>query len=139
MDKTRYQELLKTNQIDCWQCGQKVPYTIWAKRRERGKTDWDKCRDCTAKPSNAVRTIHPVLGVIICYPYIGELDDLWRPIDDSGQLFLPGERLCGLKDCVNRNHVMGLNYRKKSKQITDFELLMAMVEVQDYNKRTRTS
>jgi len=139
MDKKRYESALKTNLIDCAQCGQKVPYTIWAKRKERGKLDWDKCRDCTATPSNAVRTIHAVLGVIVCYPYTGELDDLWRPIDGDGELYLPGERLCGLKDCVNRNHVIGLKYAKKPKQITDLELLMSMVEVQDYNKRARTN
>jgi len=107
MDKTRYQELLKTNQINCWQCGQKVPYTIWAKRRERGKTDWDKCRDCTAKPSNAVRTIHPVLGTIFCYPHKGDVDELWRPLDDEGRLFRPGERICGHKDCINTSHILG--------------------------------
>jgi len=137
MDKERYESALKTNLIDCAQCGQRVPYTIWAKRKERGKPDWDRCRDCTAKPAKSVRLLHAVLGQISCYPYIGELDDLWRPIDDAGELYLPGERMCGLKDCVNRTHIVGQTHHRR-KKITDLELLLTMVEVQDYNKRART-
>ena len=137
MDKERFESALKTNLIDCAQCGQRVPYTIWAKRKERNNPDWDRCRDCTAKPAKSVRLLHAVLGQISCYPYIGELDDLWRPIDDAGELYLPGERMCGLKDCVNRTHIVGQTHHRR-KKITDLELLLTMVEVQDYNKRART-
>lgn len=42
-----------------------------------------------------------------CTPYTGELDDLWRPITETGELYLPGNRLCGHKDCINPDHIEG--------------------------------
>jgi hypothetical protein len=38
--------------------------------------------------------------------WTGDLDDNWQPIDEDGQLYRPGERLCGLKDCVKQSHVI---------------------------------
>jgi hypothetical protein len=38
--------------------------------------------------------------------WTGELNDNWQPITDDGQLYRPGERLCGLKDCVKQAHVI---------------------------------
>jgi hypothetical protein len=38
--------------------------------------------------------------------WTGELNDNWEPITDDGQLYRPGERLCGLKDCVKQAHVI---------------------------------
>ena len=29
-----------------------------------------------------------------------------NPIDEQGNLYLPGERVCGNKDCVNKTHIV---------------------------------
>lgn len=42
-----------------------------------------------------------------CWPYSGELDDDWNPVDFRGEPFMPGVRKCGRKDCVNGSHVEG--------------------------------
>jgi hypothetical protein len=34
------------------------------------------------------------------------LNDDWHPIDDNGELYRPGKRLCGLKDCVRQAHII---------------------------------
>ena len=139
MDKEQPVEPSQLEPILCVQCGQEIPPSTWIKRRERNKDKWDYCRDCTAKPAKSVRTTNPILGELFCTPHTGELDDLWRPINAKGELFLPGLRMCGMKDCVNRNHIVGQTHKKtKPKKITDFELLLTMIEVQDYNRRTRT-
>jgi len=41
-----------------------------------------------------------------CEPYRGEVDEEFRPIDTKGKLFLPGERTCRKKDCVNPSHII---------------------------------
>jgi hypothetical protein len=38
--------------------------------------------------------------------WTGELNDNWEPITEDGELYRPGERLCGLKDCVKQAHVI---------------------------------
>jgi len=53
-----------------------------------------------------MKWLHPILGNIECHPYDGELDELWRPINAVGDLYRPGERLCGHKDCINSNHII---------------------------------
>jgi hypothetical protein len=40
-----------------------------------------------------------------CIPYDGDLDDQWRPITKTGELFMPGPRSCKHKDCINPEHV----------------------------------
>ena len=125
--------------IICVQCGQEIVASTWSKRKSRGHERWDYCRDCTATPVRAVTINHPVLGSITCYPFSGDLDDDWNPVDAEGEPYLPGVRMCGNKDCVNRHHIIGQTHKKqKPKRITDLELLLTMVEVQEYNKRTRT-
>jgi hypothetical protein len=36
----------------------------------------------------------------------GDLDDDWNPIDDDGNLYRAGVRICGAKDCVDLNHIV---------------------------------
>ena len=43
---------------------------------------------------------------IYCLLWLHELDDDWNPIDESGVLVRPGKRICGLKDCVKKSHVI---------------------------------
>jgi len=60
------------------------------------------CASCRARPA---RTVHSVdLGK--CKPWRGFFDvDEVTPVDDEGEPFLPGERICGNSDCVSPQHV----------------------------------
>ena len=125
----------KNTDILCIQCGQTIPTTTWEKRKSRKRVDWNQCKDCRAVANPRVSRVHPILGRIECKAYMGEVNDFWQPVDLNGDLFMPGERICGASDCVNRNHVVA----PKPKQITDLELLLSLVEVQDYQRRSSIS
>lgn len=43
-----------------------------------------------------------------CISHVGRYDDLDNPLDDEGSLYLPGERECGHRDCVNVWHIKGM-------------------------------
>ena len=42
----------------------------------------------------------------ICRPWSGELDENLNPIGKDLRLYLPGERTCGHRDCVSKNHII---------------------------------
>ena len=110
------------------------------KRIARGAVNADQCEDCRdyGKPIKAQYTWqHPVLGKICCVPHKGEVDNDFRPLNKAGRLYMPGERICGLKDCVKRAHVIRPeNSRTKTKLVADpIETLMALAEAQAYTKR----
>jgi hypothetical protein len=46
-------------------------------------------------------------GKLRCSPHQGKLDHDLNPIDDEGELVLPGERVCQHRDCINPAHVVG--------------------------------
>jgi hypothetical protein len=94
--------------VYCTRCGIAQTFEQVYKRKIRNSPNPDWCRDCRDdrpefKPQYKWR--HPKLGSIYCWLWLGELDDQWRPIDDDGALFRPGDRICGLKDCVRVSHV----------------------------------
>jgi hypothetical protein len=117
--------------IFCRQCGIIIPYDVWYKRKFRNNANWDHCRDCIATPRKTEISIHPSLGRIECVPYDGEVNELWQPINAVGDLYLPGERICGHKDCVNKNHILP----PEDKTVSDLDLLLGLIEIQDFNKR----
>lgn len=43
-----------------------------------------------------------------CQPHRGFLDDWDNPLTDTGELYLPGNRFCNHRDCVNPEHIEGL-------------------------------
>jgi len=118
----------------CLQCGQIIPYSTWAKNKSRHRPQWDHCADCRATPKLRLIVNHPILGKIECIPYTGEVDELWRPINAIGDLYMPGERLCGFKDCVNRNHVI----KPAKKTVSDLDLILMSSEIRQQDKRART-
>jgi len=91
----------------CPQCGIEVCLNVVEKRKYRDANDplLNHCKDCRATPAKSITYSHPILGLIQCYPWAGELSDDWYPVDDVGDLVKPGERICGHKDCMNRNHI----------------------------------
>jgi hypothetical protein len=117
--------------IFCRQCGIIISYEVWYKRKIRNRDNWDHCRDCIATPRKIEVTFHPSLGRIECVPYVGEVNELWQPINAVGDLYLPGERICGHKDCVNKNHIR----QPEPKTVSDLDLLLGMIEIDDFHKK----
>jgi hypothetical protein len=121
----------QTAYIFCKQCGIIIPYLVWYKRKSRNRADWDHCKDCNATPKKVEVFVHPSLGRIACCPYVGEVNDLWQPINAVGDLYLPGKRICGHSDCVNTNHIE----KPEPKTISNFDLLLSSVEVRKKHVR----
>jgi hypothetical protein len=71
------------------------------KRKSRG-SDRRICLDCSAAKKTTL-----AYGDLICKPWAGDLDlDTLAPLK-NGLVFMPGERLCGHKDCVEPSHILG--------------------------------
>jgi hypothetical protein len=105
-DKNDYQY------CSCVWCGQWITRFAFEKRKSRQLADADVCKDCrdTRKGEGLAlrkrfRNEHATLGLLWCIAWNGELNEDWLPIDDEGELFMPGLRICDLKDCVNSNHI----------------------------------
>lgn len=125
---------LETGYIFCEQCGQIISYEAWTRRKHRGRDDWKQCNDCRAVPIRNIMWNHPSLGRIYCHPHNGEVDANWNPINALGDLFRPGERICGYKDCVNIKHIIA----PKPATVSEDELFWTLVEVQNTNRKRRT-
>jgi hypothetical protein len=137
MDK---EEINPEEQHVCVWCGNWISKATYAKRKERQLPDLDVCKDCRDVRKAEVlntrkkkRMDHPDLGIIFCAIWDGDLNEDWLPIDDEGKLFLPGLRICGLKDCVNTTHII----KPKVLQVTDHELILGMHEMQQHNRRNK--
>ena len=136
----------KQEPIACVRCGQSIPVSTWVKRLARKTDNWDTCKDClSVNPIKHIQYKHPTLGYIFCYPHQGEVDDLFRPLDEAGNLFRPGERICGHKDCINVKHIkspkatVATPTRKRRTVVDDDELFWALIEAQKYDrKKVRT-
>jgi hypothetical protein len=121
----------ETSYIFCEQCGQIITYEVWTRRKQRGRDDWKECSDCRAVPIRQIMWNHPALGRIHCQPHQGELDENWNPINAVGDLFRPGNRICGYKDCVNNKHII----QPEPKTISDEDLFWTLVEAQKLNRK----
>jgi hypothetical protein len=86
--------------MSCNRCGIKIDPMILMKRKARGNNN-NLCKDCGMKPQNEIKQ-----NKTICRPWRGEVDQELNPIDERGNLFAPGLRTCGYKDCVNRSHII---------------------------------
>jgi hypothetical protein len=124
--------------VYCPRCGIATTAEQVYKRKIRNVENYDYCRDCRDTRTEIRRDygwVHPVLGKIKCWLWTGELNDDWWPIDEQGNLFRPGERLCGLKDCVRLTHVI----EPEVKTVSPIDLILGMHEMQQYNKRNTKS
>jgi hypothetical protein len=125
----------------CTRCGAFILKAVVSKRRERKDQYADECKDCrdvrkyteTYFFRKVVRT-HPKLGKIECLAWSGDIDDNWNPIDENGELYRPGERICGAKDCIDIHHVIA----SKVLTVSDTDLILGMHEMQQHNKKIRT-
>jgi len=139
--KTIDEQELRASDYLCAQCGQGIPATTIEKRKSRKDENWQLCADCVRVETRCIQYIHPVLGKIFCYPHQGELDELWRPLDELGGLFRPGERVCGHADCVNvrhirKNTVFPKPLNREVKTVVDpEELKLALLEAKKYDRK----
>jgi len=91
--------------VNCTRCGIELEEGIAQHRidmaRKHNRAIDKECGDC--------KLLTPVQYIkkTGCIPWLGEVDDDFRPFDRNG-LYRPGERSCGKKDCVQKNHVIGL-------------------------------
>jgi hypothetical protein len=87
---------VQDNQVECRRCGFR-----WVVNAEkRGRKDL-LCQSCRIKPAKTIQ-----YGKLKCSPHQGQLDPDLNPVDDNGDLLLPGERVCLHKDCVNPAHIV---------------------------------
>ena len=87
---------MQDNHVECRRCGFK-----WAVNAEkRGRKDL-LCISCRVKPATTIQ-----YGQLRCIPHQGSLNDDLHPVDDDGNLFLEGIRICGHSDCVNDKHII---------------------------------
>ena len=87
---------MSANQVECRRCGWK--WVVAADKR--GETNL-LCKSCRQKPVKIIQ-----YGDLRCEPHQGEVDQDLNPITETGELYLPGERICGNKDCVNKSHIV---------------------------------
>jgi hypothetical protein len=110
--------------MSCKRCGIEIDPMVLMKRKERGTND-NLCRDCRMKPSNELKH-----NKVICRPWRGEVDEDFNPIDEKGNLYAPGARTCGYKDCVNRQHIIDpleaerIDISYRTKQSLDIKKVM---------------
>ena len=106
---TRTQYDVENEIVYCPRCGIDLTAEQVYKRKIRKVENAEYCRDCRDTRTEIRRDYkwtHPVLGKIGCWLWQGELNDDWWPIDEDGQLVNPGKRLCGLKDCIKKAHII---------------------------------
>jgi len=120
----------------CVWCAIPVSVNLITKRVARNAPNPYACRDCRDDRIDIQRDKrwrHKTLGIIVCNPWPYELDELWRPITDDGDLYRPGERICGLKDCVRLVHVIS----PEVPTISDTEMILLMHEMRGHNPKAR--
>lgn len=84
------------NEVECRRCG--FRWSVSADKRDRKDL---LCKSCRVKPAKVIQ-----YGRLRCEPHTGDFDDDLNPITETGELFLPGERVCGHKDCVKLEHIV---------------------------------
>ena len=84
------------NRVKCRRCGFK--WNVAASK----KFDKDLlCKSCRQGKQKVIQ-----YGLLRCEPYTGKVNDDLQPIDEQGNLYMPGNRICGHLDCVNPKHVV---------------------------------
>jgi hypothetical protein len=134
---TRTQWDIQNEIVYCTKCGIATDKEQVYKRTIRKAVNPTWCRDCRDDRTEIRRDYkwnHPVLGRISCWLWIHELNDDWWPIDENGELFRPGKRICGLKDCVRLTHII----EPETLTVSDTDLILGMHEMQQHNRRTKT-
>lgn len=84
------------NKVICERCG-----ASWAVNQEkRHRTDL-LCFSCRVKPAVVIQ-----YGDLRCQPWNGDFGSDGVTPMMSGEVFMPGHRICGHLDCCNPKHVV---------------------------------
>jgi hypothetical protein len=85
--------------ITCERCGYE---SITSSRNLYRQTNLKLCQSCKSTQANTV-----VKNGLACTPHRGEVDlNTMAPLNNEGEPYLPGYRICGMADCVNRSHIL---------------------------------
>jgi hypothetical protein len=127
---------------DCDRCGRTcLSEDGYRKSLDRGKTPL--CRDCQARQLFRVQYAEDY-----CVPHQGFFDTDDYPIDEWGQRLYLDESTCKHRDCVRVVHhtepaavafVMPVykTPKKRNATVSNFGLIMALAEAQEYNSRVK--
>ncbi len=88
--------MLEEQLIICRRCG----FQEFVAPDKRKRAD-QLCRDCRVRPA---KTINYGLEKS-CIPHQGEFDSEDNPVE-WGHLFMPGNRKCGHRDCIQPAHIV---------------------------------
>jgi hypothetical protein len=97
----------------CERCGVKQSTTaVPGEKATRRRSPL--CESCQAKPVTTVMTAYGR-----CRPHKGPFDADDNPVDDfTGELYRPGKRLCGMRDCIELKHIESTKVRAARPQST---------------------
>jgi hypothetical protein len=91
-------QLQKDEMAVCLQCGTEDNSGYITKRVNRGSEQL--CSSCAARPAKIVNTKYGK-----CRPWHGDFDEWENPLNKYGELYRPGVRLCGYRDCIEKTHI----------------------------------
>lgn len=95
---------------ECLRCGCAMKDDTANQRLQRGRDLWG-CQECQAGKKTTIKTNYG-----LCTPHQGEFDDAERPLSKTGKLYRPGIRLCGYSDCINLDHIKGVEVVEGNKE-----------------------
>jgi hypothetical protein len=84
--------------MNCNRCGIHISESVIERRRARGNMS-TTCQDCTAKKTQRIK-----YNGDYCEPHQGAFTEDDEPLDEYGNLIMPGARICNHKDCVRVSH-----------------------------------
>lgn len=90
---------------ECWRCG-----AVSLSGKPPASRACDSCREAESTPKG-IRGVRPISsrrpGIETpCKAWMGDFTEDDQPIDASGFAVMPGERICGHRDCVSPHHVI---------------------------------
>jgi hypothetical protein len=127
----------------CERCGVKQNNTVIVGEKATRRRS-PLCESCQAKPATTVITAYGK-----CRPHKGPFDEWDNPMDEfTGELYRPGIRLCGMRDCIELKHIQNPNKPRQARStaakttseiiestrkprkfgVTAYELIMALAE-----------
>jgi hypothetical protein len=109
----------KGNQMECLRCGIEDFGAGISRRVNRG--DEQHCAACVAQPKTRV-----MYQGEMCHPWTGLHDEFDNPVTASKQLFMPGVRTCGHRDCVRASHVIAMPDTLKEEPRTPKKVMWTM-------------
>jgi len=120
----------------CERCGVKQnTATVPGEKATRRRSPL--CESCQAKPATTVLTAYGR-----CRPHKGPFDEWDNPMDEfTGELYRPGIRLCGMRDCIELKHIQTKARKPRVQEpdptfrVSAYGLIMALSEVRKRKRK----